>query len=257
MLMLGTPLKEAAQRIRKNPASIEYGSLEKKISHLIQHVTAQVKKVGVVNAAILLQQELLSLRLDLFKSSEFIEVFKDEMGATIDDAIQDQFQNKPSFIDLERSYVLSLDICKQVSESISAKILSSTDFKVDLMPDLADINENLKSLPSRESHIAKSYIESSLTLEYGLIVSDLVFIKDLIISEHEIDSLTWLLKNSTELYAAHSIVLQMWLPSEDDESQWIRNIKILGSRLLASVADKENLTSAKNSNELESLLNGL
>ena len=71
-----------------------------------------------------------------------------------------------------------------------------------------------------------SFIDSSLALDYALLAAELLFDKKININKFEREKLRSLLKDATEDYALYAYQLGLWFPDENDESQWMRNIKI-------------------------------
>lgn len=63
-------------------------------------------------------------------------------------------------------------------------------------------------------------------MDFGSTTCDLLFNEEFDITKKEKQALSSLLKNATEDFAICSVLSGLWIPDDDDESSWIRNIKI-------------------------------
>lgn len=91
----------------------------------------------------------------------------------------------------------------------------------------------LKFHTSPKVRLIKDWMDASLKVDFGLILTDLILVKSVKLSDKKINqSLIPFLYNSLEVYGAHSIFTDYWTPSDEDRSDsFINRMCILAATL--------------------------
>lgn len=228
MITSKTPVGEMINFLYKNDGFYKEKPLFKEITTLVDSIIIKSKENGVNEALKSSTDDLFKLRLEIINDTNLSQDIIDDLNILIQERIEFQFSHNTNYKALEFAFVSALDVYGKIS--LNRKDFSSEDFfnSIKNIPQLNYTNfiSLLKSLPGKESKLILSYLNSSISLDYALIVSELVFDDKLNLKKSEIDNLISILKNSIEDYAVFSYRFGFWSPSDEDESQWIRNIKI-------------------------------
>lgn len=244
MITTKTPIGEIINFLYENNDIHKDDSLSKDISDLIDLISIRAKKDGVKKTLSYLEEDLFELRLALFNDSQVFENITENINQRLLRRIESQFENKTSHKSLEQAFVNSIDIYLKITKNITDKINSSRLISMKNLPQLNydGFIDLLNSLPGKENQYIISYLRSSIALDFGLILSELIFANKLKLKGSEIENLVILLKNSIEDFAVYSHQFGLWKPADEDESQWMRNIKIRIA-LFESVSTSNDLTS--------------
>ena len=105
--------------------------------------------------------------------------------------------------------------------------------------------------PAPKIQSLKKWVDSSLDLEFGLIVADLILSKHIDFPQNRIDSLIQFLKTSTTKYGAYSMFTDFWQPDETDDSPLVNRMKIL----CATIEMDHKIYHETTTTELQELLN--
>ncbi len=105
--------------------------------------------------------------------------------------------------------------------------------------------------PAPKIQSLKKWIDSSLDLEFGVIVADLILRKHIDFSQERIESLIQFLKTSLTKYGAYSMFTDFWQPDEADDSPLVNRMKIL----YATIELDHKIYHKTTSQELQELLN--
>ncbi|MCD8425735.1 hypothetical protein [Tenacibaculum dicentrarchi] len=220
------PIGEIINFLYNNDDLFNIDFITRKVRNLIDLISVRVNKDGVVKTLESLENDLFNLRLEIIKESDLFNDLIENLNNTIEKRIESQFNDRTKHPELELAFVNSINIYREVSDSIIKGIkLDSINSHI---PNLSysDYISILNSLPGRESKLISSSLKSSIALDFAFIVSELIFDDKLSLKKSEIENLILMLKNSTEDFAVYSNQFGFWKPSLEDESQWARNIKI-------------------------------
>lgn len=242
MIATKAPIGEIINYIHKNSDSYLENGLLKKIEALIDLIIIRTDKKGIDEALNSLQDNIFELKFEIINNTKLVrDTFKD-LNDTIENRIKKQFNKTTKHKYLEQAYVNAINIYGQIAEAIIEKVSNTPFVAINNLPSYKydHIVTFLKSLPGKESQFILSYIKSSIDLDYAFIVSELIFNNELKIKNAEIDNLCLLLKNSIEEFAVYSKAFNLWSPSDSDESQWIRNIKIRISAFESTLPSKNH-----------------
>ena len=160
---------------------------------------------------------------------------------------------KESYL-IEKNYKLNtqvikvLETYKKIISKIQPDIKLASDIELQDVPSFTAISKIIKSIPIKESTFIIKWIESSLKLDFGLILSDLI--NEQTIPNNIIEPLIVFLRESIEVYGASASILNLWQPDKNDEEQIIRNIKILSSKYDVQIGNFDEITE----NELNLIL---
>lgn len=244
MITTKTPIGEIINFLYENNDIYKDDSLSKEISDLVDIISIRAKKDGVNKTLSYLEEDLFELRLAMFNETQIFEDITENINQRLQVRIESQFDNNTNHKRLEQAFVNSIDIYLKITENIIDEIPCS---RLNSMKNLPQLNYDgfkdlLNSLPGKENQYIISYLRSSIALDFGLILSELIFANKLKIKGSEIENVVILLKNSIEDFAVYSHQFGLWKPADEDESQWMRNIKIRIA-LFESVSTSNDLTS--------------
>lgn len=232
MVTSKTSIGEIVNFIHKHPGSIGDRNLQINIESLIYLIKSSAEIYGVKEASEVLFDKIFELRIEILSNTILVDRFFQEVSDLLEKRIQRQFENKSLNRDLEQSFVNAINIYRQINLSSFENIKPQDFIVVSQDIDYSSIKFSaLQSLLgefsfSKEIPYLLSFLTSSFKLDYAFIASELIFDKDLQIKKSEIKILCQLLKYSIEEYAVSANFLKLWEPEEEDESQWMRNIKI-------------------------------
>lgn len=248
MITTQTPIGEIINYIHRNSDSYENSHVFSKIEKLIDLIIIRTGKNGVHHSLDSLLDDIFKLRFEIINKPELIDSIFSDLNNHLEERIQQQFNKSTKYRELEQAFVNSINIYRQIADSILSKISDGPFVSIKSLStyQYEDVVNFLNSLPGRESQFILSYIKSSLALDYAFIVSELIFDNELKLKNSEIENLRLLLKNSIEEFGVYSSIFQLWTPEESDESQWIRNIKIR-----ISAFDSMSLSDKFSSDELQ------
>ncbi len=230
MLTTKAPIGEIINYIHKNPNSYGDQAFFKKVEDLYDLITIRTNKHGINDSLESLLGYTFELKIEILKNPALVDKTFKGLNKGIEDRIEKQFNEstKYKYKALELAFVSALNIYKQIANSIIKN--APEEIMMDVK-NLSSVHYDeyiaiLKGLPGIESQFNIALVNSSLTFDYALIVSELVFSNELKLKKSEIETLCSLLKNSIEDIAIYSNAFRLWTPSDSDETQWMRNIKI-------------------------------
>lgn len=253
MITTETPIGEVINFLYKNDSFYEEKPLFKEIRNLVDLIIIRSKKDGVAKTFKYLESDLFKLRLDILNESNLFQDIIGDLNNSIQERIKFQFKKTTNHKNLELAFVNSISIYGEISSNLIELLPEKSFNSFKHLPQLnyEDFTDLLRSLPGKESKLILSYLNSSISLDYALIVSELIFDDKLRLKKSEIENLILILKNSIEEYAVFSYRFGFWSPSNEDESQWIRNIKIRISLFESKFAsDNDNNLSSNDINEM-------
>ncbi len=243
MLTTKMPIGEIVSFLYNNDKFNYLDNIVKDIRNLIDLIIIRVNENDIFDTLVSFEADLFKLRIEIINKPE---VFKDiikNLDTSIKERIKYQFNHATKYKQLELAFVNSISIYGDISEHIinnfvkQTTVWSASSFQ---FPNLSysEYISLLYNLPGKESKIIISFLKSSITLDFALIVSELIFDKKLVLKASKMKSLISMLKNSIEDFAVYSNQLGLWSPSYEDERQWIRNIKIRISLLNSEFISK-------------------
>lgn len=254
MITTETPIGEIINFLYNNEKLFKNKVLSRKIKNLMDLINLRVKKDGVAYTLKSVEDNLFKIRLDIINDNQISKEITKNLNNTIQERINFQFSQNTSQKKLELAFIKSLSIYGEIVKNISDKLSQNTfsSIKKANQIDYNNFKDLLKSLPGKENQYIISYLNSSIALDFAFILSEQIFDNKLKLNKIEIENLISLLKNAIEDYAVYSCYFGSWEPSDDDESQWIRNIKIRIS--LFESKFQSDLDSKLSSNEIKKII---
>jgi len=251
MITTETPIGEIINFLYKSDNLNRDEYLFKKVRNLVDLIVLRVKEYGLKETLHFLEDDLFKLRIELINESEILQDITKNLNKNIQNRIKLQFDNKTNQETLELAFVTSIKIYGEIAENIIEKSSENTFTSIKHLSklDYKDFIDLLKSLPGKESQFIISFIKSSIALDFAIIVSELIFGNKLKLRKSEIENLILILKNSIEEYAIFSYQFGFWEPSAEDESKWIRNIKIR-----ISLFESKSISNNYTSNDIKNML---
>lgn len=234
MFTTETPIGELISYIHKNKNSNISSELISEVNNIVDLSTIRIEKYGLIETLDSLKGDLFNLRLLLLNNVELFKEIYEDISNTTKKWIAEQFDKDTKYYDLELAFVNTLNIYGKIAGGVfddspnKEKELLAFSATAHDIPNFnyESFTNLMKVVPGIDYELILNFLEHSLSLDFSLLISELVFDNTLKINKSNITGLTTLLKNSTEAYALSAFKLGIWKPQEEDESQWIRNIKI-------------------------------
>lgn len=223
-----------------------------KIGDLIDLIKVGVQRRSIEDIAVEFREKIFRLKFGLMKSvaahQSGISVYLNNINQKIDHDIQS---------------VPHRNLATAVSLFLDEKIFSTNNSKFNtdnLEIFLKNANGNTPDYrmlewftfhPAPKIQSLKAWIDSSLDLELGLIVADLILSKHIDFSENRIELLIQFLNSSLTKYGGYSMFTDFWQPDETDDSPLVNRMKIL----CATIEMDYKIYHKTTSKELQELLN--
>lgn len=242
MFTTTTPISEIINYLYESEDSNREDRLIRLSKELVNSIIFKIQKDGLTETPLDFRRKLFEIRLEIIIQSQALQDTFRNLNDNIFNRIQLQFDELTKYKDLEYAFVNSLNIYASIANQIADSLVN--DSSVIEKPSkftYDDFIYALKNSPGKTSEFYLSFIDSSLDLDYTLLVTELLFDQKVNISKSKREKLRSVLKNTTEEYALNAYQLELWFPDDEEESQWMRNIKIRIS-LLESKFNSEKLT---------------
>jgi|GEM_PF-4232951 len=230
MVNTKTPIGEIINYLYNNETVIEDKNLFNSIQNIIDLIVLRTSEKGVEQSFLSLKEEVFDIRIQIIRNPSLIEEISKNSSEVLKERIEDQFSQITKHTNLEFAFVNTLNLYEKISGTTLNKFEGDLLNASSNLPnvDYAGFFKLLESLiPSKEVDTIKKFTDASLALDFCFIVADLIFENKLQLKEKEIKKLSASLKNAIEAYGVISSVMGIWEPEEEDETPWIRNIKIL------------------------------
>ena len=242
MFITKTPTSEIINYLYESADSNKDDNLFKLSRDLVDLLIARIQKEGVYKTLPEFKARLFELRIEIINQSQALQDIFKNLNDNINNRIELQFNQSTKYKNIEYAFVNSLHIYGEIATQILDSIPNDTSaIKKPSQFTYEDFIYALKNSPDNTSELNLSFIDSSLDLDYALLAAELLFDQKININKPEREKLRSLLKDATEDYAVFAYQLGLWFPDDNDESQWMRNIKIRIS-LWESKFNSESLT---------------
>lgn len=215
-------------------------SLQEKLHSLVNSLQLSLPFRSLNQTADKILPELFELRIDLLSWLAQSESNMEDYLAKLDDILH-QNQAEPTTRKLGKTINLVLSYYSIIIEPL-IKQLSTDDFG----RAIRDIDKDRPTYATFQSlstlgtmgKILKYWIDSSLMLDFGLVVADLSLAGQVDLRESRIKKdLIPFLYDKIEMFGAYSILIEGWMPDDD---QRIRDSRINKMVILSSTIALEN-----------------
>jgi hypothetical protein len=230
MIQAQAPIDSYIISVYKQPDKLKAdNALLEKVENLVDIIKSRIISKGIGYTCSSLRDELWDLRWEVvFQQKNLDKVFsaiKEETLTQISISAYNQ-----DHLEIVKAECLSLytKLLVPVHQNVSKQFttLSSQDF-VNAKNAYGSLKLLYSTTPAAELERTLKWIESSLDFECGLIITRLIFSKDLIVDSITKDEIAKHLKESVISMAFYFAIMGMWRPEDDDEDQYVRNVKIL------------------------------
>lgn len=207
-------------------------SLIKAIENLRDLIFYKIKKNSIQAVFTSVRESILELRFEILKDAEILEkYFYDDL---FDETIKDIYKRNPVDSELELYLVKGLEIFKKVICQYSEH-LNIEENKQEIFTELASLDPKtfisiINILPTAQREDIVNGLYSSLFIDFYMIATDAYLSKEIDLEQAQIDELKSLFKINIEKFALFNYKTGLWKPFDEDETPWIRNIKILIAR---------------------------
>lgn len=203
-------------------------AVNQKVDDLIDLVKTRIKEKAIEEVAVELRERIFTLKFGLMKSVAAHESGISAYIAGINQKIDKDMQSV-SHRNLAAAISLFLDekIFTQNKNKFNTNNLES------ILKNTKDNTLDYKMLewfalhPAPKIQSLKKWVDSSLDVEFGLIVADLILRQLIDFPQDSIESLIQFLKTSLTKYGAYSMFTDFWQPDETDDSPLVNRMKIL------------------------------
>lgn len=209
-------------------------SIEQDVADLVDLITIRIKHKPVDEVANSLLENIFDLRFEII---EWLANNDKDLSFYLD------FLNKHISVNLQLAHFSNL------AETISSVLLAYEQIVSPILESLPNTFENilaeiqnikpeyntfkiLSLHPSPQIKYLKNWIDSSLQLEVGIILADLILTNQISISKKRIESeLIEFLYRTITRFGAYSIFTNFWTPETDDIPNLTNKMKILSATL--------------------------
>jgi hypothetical protein len=222
----------ALANLEKNIVS--QASIEQAITDLIDLITIRIQEQSVDQVADSLLENVFNLRFELIewlakKNKDlnfYIQSFNQHLAVNLQLAPYSILANTISSVLLSYEHIIAPRF-----ESIYNSFEDITSVVQNDKPTYS-MFKMLALHPSPQIQSVKNWIDSSLQLEIGLLVSDLILTNQLPLSNKRIEEeLVEFLNRIIIRFGAYSIFTGFWVPNIDDTSNLTNSMKILSATL--------------------------
>lgn len=237
--------------IYKHPEHFGFNSdLYERVENIIDIFRSRLSSKGVDYTITSLRDEVWELRCDFLARQEN---FKQLFTSIHETAIKEIVDQRYNFSRLATVQSDALELYSDILLSITAHVPEDANIPVLALAELRGAYSGLKMLqqvvPSPTENML-NWMEASLDFECCLIIVSLVLSKEVVLDNNGPDKIAQKLKDTVIKYAFYSALLNLWVPQEEQESQYTRNVKIL----LADYELKNEFVAAYNSEDFRNLM---
>lgn len=226
MLQVRSPIGKFILLFNQEPVLVKDGLLKEKLENLIDIIKYRTQKKGLSYTSSTIQDDLFEIRvmlLDyLYNSPEILAEYESKIVKEIGEKF---FYQKHKA--LGKAVSDTLEVYLQMFSGLSA--IAGKDFhrpeKPTDIPSLSGLKLLQYLQPSKEFELLIKWIESSLQYDYFLIVAELFFNDEIVLSETPMVLKENIVHSFIE-FGAYSIITEFWQPAPDEQNQMIRNIII-------------------------------
>lgn len=230
MVFTQSPIAKLIYYTYQEPTVFGDFAFNENLENLIDLIKFRTQTKGIEYTSQSLQNELFDIRIELL---EFLlekpEILKGFEGRIIQE-IANKFYLSGGHKKLGQLVADSLDVYIKIYSHLTAMIsVGLINMKPPSKSDMPSLNglKNLLSLqPNKDLENFIIWLESSISFDYALLVSEFIFNGELKLKANEITQLESFLKKTIIDFGTYSIIAGVWTPDVDDELQLIRNIKI-------------------------------
>lgn len=214
---------------QKQPEIFDNRELYIEIEHTYHKIISSTNQYGVLKTSELILEDLFHLKINLINKEHFIKNMLNNYNSLLEKGIIDIIDEEPIDLSLKTYYLKSLEVLKKI-KSYSNEFSEYTVGKINNKITYTDLQTVFNSFPSKSSRLILETIQLSLIIDYLLIISDQILKNNLKVNDSEIFIIKDQLKTNIENYAMYLSFLDIWQPDDTDETEWIRNVKILIAR---------------------------
>lgn len=214
---------------QNKPEIFENRELYIEIENTYNKIISHSKKYGILKTSESILEDLFHLKISILNEENFLIHILQNYNSILDKGIIDIIDEEPNYLSLKTYYLKSLDILKKF-KLYDNGISDFSNNQINKNLTYSDLQTVLNSIPSKSSRLMLETIKYSLILDYFLIITDQILKNYLVVKDSEILKIKDKLKLNIENYALNLSLLDIWQPDDTDETDWIRNIKILIAR---------------------------
>jgi hypothetical protein len=202
--------------------------LFEKVENIVDILKSRLISKGLDYTCTSLRDEIWVLRFEVLEQQKSLDELFDVIHNTVVSDIIENIYNEDK---LTKTVSDSLELYSKIILGVKEHIGSSS------LPTPRDIDSqklaymNLRAIqtytPTKDVEVILNAIENSLDFECCLIINALFSSNKLSLDVSFKELLSQKLKNSVINFAFYYSLLGVWMPDDDDETQYIRNIKIL------------------------------
>jgi hypothetical protein len=246
MLQSSVPFSEFVLSTYQGKIDLPNRQLEEKVRDVIDLVKYRSRKEGVEEACRSLKDDLFDLMMEIYKLSD--KAIIDKTDQYVITELNQQRKHQSIYHQLQHTYINNVELYLDMVRKLKPSIVHHQSELSSLSSSISyhDLRTILVSLfPNAHTDNELQLLDAVLAFDFSLIATNLVMREELMLDDEEIHSLEQLLNSSLENVGVYMALLHLWQPSDDQEGQLYRNIKI---RLAAhELADDQGIHATRDS----------
>ncbi|HFA48942.1 MAG TPA: hypothetical protein ENJ95_07995 [Bacteroidetes bacterium] len=234
MLATREPLGRFIVLAHNEKGIITKSSIEQEIDDLVDIIKVRVQSKKLKAVAESLYERIFEIRFDVIEWSANQNISVSDYLHKINHEIANKLQ-LAHYSDLAKEAATVLDVHEKIFSPIAEKLtLDNFGQLLDELNNNKPTYETIKLLsihPAPQIQYLKKWLDTSLDIEFGLILSDLILTGQIEFSKKRINELILFLKDTINRYGAYSIFTGFWQPCSDDVSNLTNKMQILAATI--------------------------
>lgn len=208
-------------------------SFELEIDTLIDLIKVRIKDRSIDEISNRLLEHLFELRVSMMNWMKLQKINLSDYQSIIERNIEVNVENS-SFSNLDRVVTNSLIDYEKIISPFLSKLPDLKGFHLNYQQNKIQYN-SFKSFafhPYPRIKFLKQWLDSSLKLDLGLIISDLILTNQIHLTEERVQTeVIEFIKGEIIKFGAYSIFTGFWIPKKDDLSDSTNKMKILAATI--------------------------
>ncbi len=246
MLQSRVPFSEFVLSTYQGKVDLPNRQLQEKVRDFIDLVKYRSREKSIETACQSLKDDLFELMMGMYKQMD--EAIIDKVDQYVATVLTQQCRHQSPYDQLQATYIKNLELYLDMVSQLKPSIVEHQSELSSLSSSISyqDLRTILVSLfPNAHTNNELQLLDAVLAFDFALVTTNLVTQEELTLDQEEIQSLEQLLNDSLEDVGVYMALLHLWQPSDDQEGQLYRNIKI---RLAAhELADDQGIHATRDS----------
>lgn len=217
------------------------------VENLVDLIYYKIQKNSVSDSFESLKSQILDLRFKIINDPEVLSEYFEEENWTY---IIEEIYSRPP-VDNELEYYLAKGL--EIYQKVVTTYIENIDDEDELYEEALNFDAHtffsvINLLPTTQRKDILNALFSSLFIDFYMIVTDAYLENKIDLNAQKINDLKELFKLNIENFALFNYKTGLWEPDDEDETPWVRNIKILIAR--EQVRENSNKLTLEQAREL-------